>query len=239
MKALAYLRTSSAQNLGDDKDSGSRQRSAIDAYAAGAGIEVVGEFYDAAVSGSDPIDQRPGFTAMLAQIAGNGVRMIIVENSDRFARDLIVQETGFRMLQKLGITLISAASPNAFIEDTPTAKLIRQVIGAVAEFNLAEIKARLRSGRAKKRRETGRCGGLPGFAVERPATVREAKRLRRRNPATGHVRSLREISKALADLGHLNGKGKPYGAQSVADMLATKLPAVASHVADHAEATAC
>ena len=48
--ALAYLRTSSAANVGPDKDSDRRQRDAIRAFAARARFEIVGEFYDAAVS---------------------------------------------------------------------------------------------------------------------------------------------------------------------------------------------
>ena len=36
-------------------------------------------------------------------IAGNGVRMILVENASRFPRNLIVQETGFGFLQGLGV----------------------------------------------------------------------------------------------------------------------------------------
>ena len=40
------------------------------------------------------IDERKGFAQMLERIAGNGVRTIIVETAPRFARDLIVQETG-------------------------------------------------------------------------------------------------------------------------------------------------
>ena len=35
--AVAYLRTSSAANTGADKDSGKRQRAAIDAFARSAG----------------------------------------------------------------------------------------------------------------------------------------------------------------------------------------------------------
>jgi Resolvase, N terminal domain len=53
---VAYLRTSSAANVGADKDSDRRQREAITAFASRAGYELVGEFYDAAVSGADPID---------------------------------------------------------------------------------------------------------------------------------------------------------------------------------------
>src|SRR3954453_17056178 len=77
----------------------------------------------------------PGFTAMLKRIEGNGVRTIIVETASRFARDLMVQEVGHAMLKERGIELIAADSPTSFIEDTPTARLIRQVLGAVSEFD--------------------------------------------------------------------------------------------------------
>jgi hypothetical protein len=41
------------------KDSDKRQRQAIAAYAKSAGIEVVAEYYDEAVSGADMIETRP------------------------------------------------------------------------------------------------------------------------------------------------------------------------------------
>lgn len=95
------MRTSSATNVGEGKDSEARQRKAIDRYANSAGIVIVDWFYDAAVSGADPIEARPGFAAALARIAGNGVRIIVVETANRFARDLMVQEVGFAMLRDL------------------------------------------------------------------------------------------------------------------------------------------
>jgi hypothetical protein len=49
--------------------------------------------------------------------------------------------------------------------------------------------------------------------------VREAKRLARRNPMTGEVRSLRAIAAELARLGYLVPSGRPYGAESVKRML--------------------
>ena len=45
--ALAYLRTSSAANVGTDKDSEKRQRHAIQGFANRAGLAIVEEFYDA------------------------------------------------------------------------------------------------------------------------------------------------------------------------------------------------
>jgi DNA invertase Pin-like site-specific DNA recombinase len=55
----------------------------------------------------DAIEIRPGFASLLARIAGNAVRTIIVETASRFARDLMVQEIGFAMLRDLGIALVA------------------------------------------------------------------------------------------------------------------------------------
>jgi len=144
--AIAYLRTSSATNVGADKDSGKRQRATIAAFARRAGYDLVGEYYDQAVRGADALDARPGFAAMLEHIAGNGARTIIVETANRFARDLIVQETGHRMLKGKGIEIIAADSPTAFVDDTPTATFVRQVLGAVAHCRASRGHFAQRSG---------------------------------------------------------------------------------------------
>jgi hypothetical protein len=47
----------------------------------------------------------------------------------------MVQEVGFAKLQALGIKLVAADSPQSFLDDTPTSKLIRQILGAVSEFD--------------------------------------------------------------------------------------------------------
>ena len=215
--AIAYLRTSSAANVGADKDSDRRQREAI-SFAKRAGYELVEEFYDAAVSGADPIESRPGFTAMLERIEGNGVRTIIVETASRFARDLMVQEVGHAKLRERGIDLIAADSPGSFIDDTPTAKLVRQVLGAISEFDKAMTVAKLRGARERKRRETGKCEGRKSHAELNPELVALVRQLRRRRPKGGQ-RSLREISAELAERGFMNERGKPFSAASINSML--------------------
>jgi DNA invertase Pin-like site-specific DNA recombinase len=212
--AIAYLRTSSATNAGPDKDSDKRQRAAIAAFAKSHGYEVVGEFYDAAVSGSDPIAERPGFKTMLDRIAGNGVRVIIVESPDRFARDLTVQLTGHDFLKSLGIELIPATAPDFFTEDTPTAVLVRQVLGAIAQFEKTSLVAKLKAARDRKKALTGKCGGRRSYAEARPEVVKAAKELRDRGL------SLRHISAALAEQGFVTGSGKPFVASAVQAMLA-------------------
>jgi len=215
-KAVAYYRTSSAGNVGPDKDSLERQRQAVTAYARAHGVEVVAEHYDAAVSGADPIDQRPGFAALLARVEGNGVGLVLVEDATRFARDLAVQLAGHDLLRAMGVELVAANAPDHFREDTPTAVLVRQVLGAISQFEKAQLVARMRAARERRRAATGRCEGRPPVPDE---VVRRARRLARRNPKTGRLRSYRAIAAALAEAGHLGPGGRPYGAESVRRML--------------------
>lgn len=218
--ATAYYRTSSAANVGSDKDSERRQREAVQAFAKRAGFKIVGEYYDAAVSGADPVDTRRGFTEMLERIEGNGVRTIIVETASRFARDLMVQEVGYAKLKERGINLIAADNPTSFQDDTPTAKLIRQVLGAVCEFDKAMTVAKLKGARDRKKRDTGlKVEGRKSHVETRPAVVAEAKRLRRRSPKTGQRRSLREIADELARQGYVSASGKPFSSSVVKTMV--------------------
>jgi Resolvase, N terminal domain len=46
VQAVAYIRTSSAANVGSDKDSDRRQQLAIKAWAKAAGVEIVETFTD-------------------------------------------------------------------------------------------------------------------------------------------------------------------------------------------------
>lgn len=215
LQAIAYLRTSSATNAGPDKDSDKRQRAAVATFAKARGYELVGEFYDAAVSGADPIAERPGFKAMLDRIAGNGVRCIIVESPDRFARDLLVQLTGHNYLKTLGVELIPATAPDFFTEDTPTAVLVRQVLGAVAEFEKTSLVSKLKAARERKKAETGKCGGRKTHAERAPEVVALARQLRGVRPQP----SLREIAAELARRGHLNQRGNPFTATAIATMV--------------------
>lgn len=225
VKAVAYLRTSSATNVGEGKDSDKRQRVAIEAYAKRAGYVIVDTYYDADVRGEDPVDIRPGFAAMLERIAGNGVRTIIVETANRFSRDLIVQETGHRFLTREGITLIASDSPDTFVEDTPTSILVRQILGAVSQFDKSSTVAKLRGARERKmkaqaeRGEKVKCGGRRSYAEINADMVALAKRLHR-YPVNGRRRSLRDVSAELAAQGHVATSGKPFGAEAIKRMLA-------------------
>ena len=218
--AVAYYRTSSATNVGVDKDSLRRQKEAVAKYAKSNKIEIVREFYDAAVSGADPIDAREGFSDLLAYMSGNGARMILCENASRFARDLTVQLTGHSKLMDLGYELIPVDAPTHFTDDTPTAQMVRSILGAVSEFEKSSLVAKLKAARVRKRKETGRCEGRKPLAETNPDLVREARRLRRKNPVTGKQRSYQVIANELFELGFATAKGTPFKRAFVCKLLA-------------------
>lgn len=217
-KALAYLRTSSAQNVGGDSDT--RQREAVQRFAKAHGIELVGEFYDAAVSGADPIETRPGFAAMLDRIEGNGVRLVLVEDASRFARSVIAQELGVLAMQARGVRVVTANGDDLTANDDPGRVMMRQVAGAFAEYEKARLVQKLKGARDRKSAEHGRrIEGRKGYRETAPELVREARRLARKSPLTGKVRSLREIAAELAGLGYTNKLGKPLAATQVRRLL--------------------
>jgi DNA invertase Pin-like site-specific DNA recombinase len=155
---------------------------------------------------------------MMKHIAGNGVRTIIVETANRFARDLIVQETGWRLLRDAGITLIAADSPDAFLDETPTAVMIRQILGSVSQFEKAMLVAKLKGAGDRKKRETGKCGGRKTYEERNPEMVALAKKLARYT-INGRKRSLRDVAAELEAAGHTSA-GKRYSATAVARMIA-------------------
>jgi DNA invertase Pin-like site-specific DNA recombinase len=145
------LRTSSAANVGADKDSDKRQREAIAAFAYRAGFVLVGEYYDAAVSGADPIETRPGFAELLNRIEDDGVRIVIVEDASRFARELVTQELGILTLIKRGMRVLTANGDDLTDSSDPSRKMMRQIAGSFHEYEKARLVAKLKAARDRKR----------------------------------------------------------------------------------------
>ena len=148
---------------GADKDSEKRQRAAIEAYTKTSGYEIAETFYDAAVSGADPVSERSGFAEMLERLMSNGARTIIVESPDRFARDLMVL-AGHDMLNARGVTLIAASAPTRFVEDTPTAVLVRQAWAPPPSSKRRPLSPNW-AARRRKRSATGKKVDLPGIDI--------------------------------------------------------------------------
>jgi DNA invertase Pin-like site-specific DNA recombinase len=224
IEAIAYLRTSSATNVGRDKDSDKRQREAITSFARHSGYVVVGEYFDAAVSGADPIEGRPGFKALLDRIVGNGVRVVIVEDASRFARTLMVQEAGIALLVGLGVRVLTSRGDDLTDSDDEMRVAMRQIVGVFSQLEKTRLVKKLRKARDRKREAEGRCEGRKPLAETNPEAVALAKRLRRASPKTGERRSFAKISADLAVAGYLNERGRPFNTKSVRAMVNRRVP---------------
>ncbi len=219
LPALAYLRTSSATNVGTDRDSDKRQAEAIRSYAVRSGFEIVETFYDAAVSGADPIEERSGFSALLDRIEANGVRTVIVEDQSRFARDMQAHVLGLALLRERDVRLIASNGTDLTDE---TDEMTEAMIHIAAVFSALEKKRlvkKLKAARDRKRAKDGKCEGRKSHAELHPEAVALAKRLRRASPKTGERLSLRRIGLKLAEAGHLNERGKPFHPNSIKMMV--------------------
>ena len=183
MEALAYLRVSGKGQV--DGDGYRRQREAITAYAEAHGVSVA-KWYQEAYTGDD-LDgngnwsmDRPAFSAMVADLLSNGMRMILVESLDRLARRNAVQEHLVIYLASQGLELINTATgenvTEAFRGD-PLKKALIQIQGVFAELEKGRLVARLNKARAQKRLTDGRCEGRKPFG-ERAGELETLKRMR-------------------------------------------------------------
>jgi DNA invertase Pin-like site-specific DNA recombinase len=213
-EAVSYLRCS---GLGQaDGDTWDRQTAAVTKYAKSHGMIVVDEFRDAGVSGAKDLDSRPGLAALIDRIESNGVRVVLVENATRLARDLMVSEVILQQLSAVGCTVVAADSGTDLTADTddPTRRLIRQVLGAVAEFDRRVTVLKLRAARERIRGRGKRCEGRKPFG-SRPREREALDRIRElyRKPHGHRRRSLQAICDVLNAEGVATRSGKPWHPQ--------------------------
>lgn len=216
--AFAYLRVSGLGQV--DGDGFDRQSDAIDRYASAHGLTIVETFREEGVSGTKDLDNRPALQDLLLAIDGGEVCTVLIEGLDRLARDLMVQETILGDLRKRGITVVSVKEPD-LCSDDPSRKLMRQIFGAIAEYDRAMIVLKLRGARQRVKARTGRCEGAKAFGTS------EAHR-----PTIDRILSLRgagmavdRIAETLNAEGLLSKTGGKWYGSSVRNVLQREIAA--------------
>ena len=221
VKAAAYMRVSGVGQAGADKDGFPRQRSAIKRYAQQNKLELVAEYRDEGVSGVK-LD-RPALTDLFQHLASNGCKLVLVENADRLGRDLIVSELLLKQFGDLGVKVIAADSGTdlTVADHDPTRKLIRQVLGAVAEFQKTQLVLKLRAARDRMSKKLGRrCEGRRAYGQteQERKLIARAKQLYRK-PRGGKRLSFGKIADVLNDQGWQPRKGVKFYACTVRDIV--------------------
>ena len=211
-KAVAYLRVSGASQI--DGEGFGRQLDAITNYANSHGYELAGTYQEEAVSGKTDLAARPAFLAMLADLLGNGCRVIIVERLDRLAREYRIQEELLLYLMRHGVTLISADTGEditAAMAADPMRKFLVQMQGLLAELDKNLLVAKLAKARQRVRDRGEYAGGRRPYGMDpKRATAEQLAASARERETVARIRELRQQGLILRQIRDtLEREGRP------------------------------
>src|SRR5690349_9352258 len=175
MKVVSYIRVSSRGQI--DGDGPERQRESIQRFCGAHGLQLVCEAFEQ-VSGTIEGLAREAFSEMIEMIdkrkQSDPIHAVVVERMDRLARDLMVSEILLSELRKRGIKVFcvdqGTLTDMASNDGDPTRKLLRQMLGAIAEWEKSQLVMKLRIAREHVKATKGRCEGAKPFgqnAVEK------------------------------------------------------------------------
>ena len=228
MNVVAYLRVSTdrqaEEGLGLEI-----QEHAIRAWARGNRHKVVLWTRDEGVSGTNGLDQRQGLADALDALRSHQTGALVVYRLDRLARDLVLQEQLLADVRRMRADVFSTSAAEAGYltddPDDPSRKLIRQVLGAVNEYERAMISLRLRSGRRRKAENGGYAYGAPPYGQRVHAGVlvpddHEQVTLARMRDLRAEGGSYRKIAATLTKEGHQRKRGDVWHPMTIRQILA-------------------
>jgi DNA invertase Pin-like site-specific DNA recombinase len=222
-KFIGYVRVSGKSQV--DGDGPARQEDSIRAFAKANGLTVLCIESEDGVSGTIEGMDRPVFSKVIAMIEDDrakGIRVdgIIVERMDRLARDLMVSEMLLKECRERSIKVLCAdqgLDNVAETEQDPTRTLIRQVLGALAQWEKSALVMKLRKSRERVRAKTGRCEGQKPMGTYRhePAVMDYVLN----TAATSTLIFPERMANELNETGLRNRKGGLWTKESVTYLL--------------------
>ena len=123
------------------------QHDAISAFIRREGLELIGSFQDPGVSGTVPLEERPGLSQALVCAMTKGAGVLVVARHDRLARDTLVALLIERSFADAGMRIMYADSSNG---QSDSDRFTRTILHAAAEQAKREVVRRLAAGRQVK-----------------------------------------------------------------------------------------
>ena len=151
MRTALYLRVSTAQQKPDLQVDG------VHGYADRAGLEIVAEYLDRAVSGRQ--EGRPQLQALMRAARQHAFACVVVWKFDRFARSVSHLLRALEEFNHLRIRFISVQ--DQVDTASPMGRAMFTIIGAMAELESSLISERVKAGMAAARAR-GKPLGRPG-----------------------------------------------------------------------------
>lgn len=158
-RVFAYLRVSTKEQL--DMNGLDRQRDAVRGYADHVGFTIARAFEEQQ-SGGAKYENRAMLLEMLELAPAFDIEAIVVERADRIARDLMAQEIFFAKCCEKNLKVFSADTGEELTckDGDPTRVMLRQILGALSQWEKSVIVKKLQDGRRRTKAKTGiPCGG--------------------------------------------------------------------------------
>jgi len=169
LRAIGYIRVSTDEQV---QGNGLQvQDQAVRRYCTANNLKLIEVTGDEGISGSNGLDARIGLASALARLEAGEADCLVVYRLDRLARDFVLQELLVNRLRERGKPIRSVMEPDIETDtDDPTKVLIRQIIGAIGQYERALIRGRMQAGKLIKAARGGYVGGQPGYGQQADET---------------------------------------------------------------------
>jgi len=245
-RVVGYCRVSTDQQV-QEGNGLAYQKRAMEIWCHRNNMELVTTFTDEGVSGGEQIDRRVGLPLAMSACVGpdrlpdHGAQSaavadgIVVYRLDRLARDMILQEWIIKELGRHEARLFSVQDSEQLMlddPDDPQRTMMRQIIGAFAQYESQMIRARLMAGKRIKRQHGGYIGGTPPFGtmsigngdleINEDEMIVLNRMIALRETGLGY----RRVAEALNAEGYTTRMGCAWSAPRVQQILARTVPAL-------------
>tara|TARA_R100001594_G_scaffold31900_2_gene59358 strand:- start:506 stop:1279 length:774 start_codon:yes stop_codon:yes gene_type:complete len=227
MKCIGYVRVSSREQV---QGTGlGRQATLIKKFAKDKKLILNRIFNEKGISGT--LSNRPAFSEMIAYADAHNIKIIIIEDMTRLARELLLQMQLATFIASKEIDLYSANTGENIsraIYDDPMRKAMVQMQGVFSELERSTLTRRMKAGRDHQR-ETGkrngkaiktfdrngkiRIEGTPRLSEKQPKLAKRVIELSKQNL------SLYRIAKIVNSEGFRSRKGTPLHGPQIRNIL--------------------
>jgi site-specific DNA recombinase len=221
VKAVVYARYSSDNQR---EESITAQVRACEEYARRNGYKLLKVYADEAKTALT--DDRPNFLRMIRDARAGLFDVVLVHKMDRFARNRYDSAVYKRELRRAGVRVESVLEP---LDDSPESIILESVLEGLAEYYSRNLAREVMKGMKENALQCKHNGGIPplGYDVD-PQTKKlvvnesEAKVVRLIFEMYAQGKSYNAIIAALNERGYRTKTGRPFGKNSIHDLLINK-----------------
>lgn len=218
---VAYVRVSTEKQL--DGNGPEQQRMSICAWAAMNGCQIDDWVYE---DESGMVEDREAIVRLLEQASKGRLQRLVFDRVDRLGRRLAISESLFDKFTTAGVDMICVQQK---FENNSAGILMRQIMGALAEYSRSEWLKRMRACRIAVDQRGHYSGGKMPYGYRT-----RGKGQLEVDPDTAPVvrkvfackdqrkMNLVETAAELARAGHLTSTGKPISPKQISKILARR-----------------